>query len=60
MVFCAEEQIMKLYDGKGRLRTALRHAYIIKEPTGKLWSYNRPGGILGFLQNNNGMLCFIL
>ena len=58
---------MKLYDGMptnvlvAKLPSALRHAYLMKEPTSKLSSYmyNRPGGILVFLQNNTDMLSFI-
>ena len=34
--------------------SALRHAYHMKEPISKLSSYNRPVGILVFLQNNTG------
>ena len=74
MVFGAEEQIMKLYDempthvlaeyktlGDSRsLHGALRHAYPKKEPTSKLWLKTRSGTILVFLQNNTGVLSFIL
>ena len=57
MVYCAEEQMMKCqptflaeYKARLRLHSALRHAYLMKEPTSRLSSYNRPGGILVFLQ----------
>ena len=39
---------------------ALRHAYLMKEPTWNLSSYNRADGILVFLQINTDMLSLIL
>ena len=67
MVFCAEEQIMKLYDEmpttfwQNTKQEVTPHAYLMKEPT-RNYSYSRPGGILVFLQNNNNkiMLSVIL
>ena len=61
---------MKMYDeipshvftkyNAGELHSVLIHAYLMKEPISKLSSYNRPGGILDFLQNNTVVLRFIL
>ena len=50
------KQIMKLCDGMDSMQSEVavqfsRHAYLMKESTSKVYSYNSPGGILFGLQN---------
>ena len=49
--------VLAKYKARGdSIHSALKHAYLMMEPTRNPSSYRRPGGILVFLQNNSNML----